>query len=308
MTIDATRVGKRVGLPTHSRSVAFCVRRAFLLGGTLVLAPLLCGCAGTVNPQNSHTTTPPPTTLTYGISGTISPTAGGSGATVTLSGTAGATTTASSSGSYSFTGLANGTYAVTPSHTGFTFSPTVQPATVNGANITGLSFTATQVSQTFSISGTISPTAGGSGATVTLSGTAAATTTTNSSGSYSFTGLANGSYSVTPSNSGFTFSPANQSVTVNAANVTGVNFTASAQVHSVLLTWNASASSVAGYNVYRSTISNSGFTKVSSSLVNGLTYTDAAVQAATTYFYVTTAVDSNGNESADSNQASATIP
>jgi N,N-dimethylformamidase beta subunit-like, C-terminal/Domain of unknown function (DUF4082)/Bacterial Ig-like domain (group 2)/Bacterial Ig domain len=72
------------------------------------------------------------------------------------------------------------------------------------------------------ISGTISG-SGGNGATVTLSG--GATVTANTSGGYTFTGVANGSYTVTPTKTGFTFTPANQPVTVNNANVTGVNFT-----------------------------------------------------------------------------------
>src|SRR6267378_6544554 len=53
--------------------------------------------------------------------------------------------------------------------------------------------------QSYSISGTISPAVGGSGTTVTLSGAASATTTANSSGNYAFSGLANGTYAVTPS-------------------------------------------------------------------------------------------------------------
>jgi carboxypeptidase family protein len=165
---------------------------------------------------------------TFSISGTISSAANGSGATVTLSGAANATTTANSSGNYTFTGLANGTYTVTPSKTGLTFTPASANATVNGANVTGVNFTA--VAPTFSISGTITPTAGGSGATVTLSGAANATTTTDGSGNYTFTSVSNGSYTVTPSNSGYTFTPASQSVTVNGANVTGVNFTAQVAV------------------------------------------------------------------------------
>ena len=127
-----------------------------------------------------------------------------------------------------FTGLADGTYTLTPSRTGYTFSPTSQSVTVNGANVTsGVNFTATAI-PTYSISGTISPTAGGSGATVKLSGAASASTTANSSGSYTFAGLANGAYTVTPSNAGYTFAPASQPVTVNGASVTGVNFTATA--------------------------------------------------------------------------------
>jgi hypothetical protein len=78
--------------------------------------------------------------------------------------------------------------------------------------------------------------------------------------------------------------------------------------HSVALSWNASASTVSGYNVYRSTASGSGYTKINSSLVTTLTYTDSTVQSGTTYFYVTTAVDSSGSESAFSNEVPANIP
>jgi fibronectin type 3 domain-containing protein len=38
------------------------------------------------------------------------------------------------------------------------------------------------------------------------------------------------------------------------------------------------------------------------------TYTDSSVQAGQTYFYVTTAVDGAGKESAFSNQTQAVIP
>ncbi|HTQ58885.1 MAG TPA: choice-of-anchor D domain-containing protein [Candidatus Solibacter sp.] len=78
--------------------------------------------------------------------------------------------------------------------------------------------------------------------------------------------------------------------------------------HSVALNWDASTSTVSGYNVYRSSVSGSGYMKINSSLVISLTYTDATVQSGTTYYYVTTAVDSSGNESMYSNQATATIP
>jgi Abnormal spindle-like microcephaly-assoc'd, ASPM-SPD-2-Hydin/Protein of unknown function (DUF1573) len=81
-----------------------------------------------------------------------------------------------------------------------------------------------------------------------------------------------------------------------------------AAAHSVSLAWVASTSTVSGYNVYRSTTSGSGYAKINSSLVAGLTYDDATVQSGTTYYYVATAVDSSGNESSDSNQATAVIP
>ena len=249
------------------------------------------------------------TALTFGISGTLSPVAGGSGATVTLSGAMAATTITDSAGNYSFAGLSNGTYAVTPSHTGYSFSPSVQQAVVNGASVTGLNFTA-QSSPTFSISGTISPVIGGSGSTVALSGAAAATIVTDASGNYIFSGLANGTYTVTPTNTGYTFSPVNQNVTVNGANQTGVNFTATAQVpHTVALSWTASTSTVASYNLYRSTVNGTGYVKIGSTLSTILSYTDTTVQNGTTYYYVATAVDGSGNESAFSNPpATAVIP
>jgi len=78
--------------------------------------------------------------------------------------------------------------------------------------------------------------------------------------------------------------------------------------HTVSLSWIASTSSVSGYNVYRSTTSGSGYVKINSSLVSVLTYTDSNVTNGTTYYYVTTAVDSTGTESAFSNQATAVIP
>jgi hypothetical protein len=168
---------------------------------------------------------------TFSVSGTISPVAGGSGATVTLSGAANATTTASTSGVYTFTGLANGTYTINPSHAGYTFTPVTQSATVNGANVTGINFSG--VAQIFSISGTISPISGGSGATVTLSGAATATMTASTSGAYTFNGLSNGTYAVTVSHVGYLFTPASQTAVVNSANVTGLNFAATAQTFSI---------------------------------------------------------------------------
>ncbi|HKW61802.1 MAG TPA: immunoglobulin domain-containing protein [Candidatus Acidoferrum sp.] len=78
--------------------------------------------------------------------------------------------------------------------------------------------------------------------------------------------------------------------------------------HTVSLSWTASTSTISGYNVYRSTTSGSGYVKINTSLVSVLTYTDSNVTSGTTYFYVTTAVDSTGTESVFSNQATAVIP
>ena len=87
--------------------------------------------------------------------------------------------------------------------------------------------TVTTGTTTYSISGTMSG-AVTSGVTMSLTGAATATTTTGTGGTYTFSGLANGSYTVTPSLSGYTFSPTSTSVTISGANQTGKNFTATA--------------------------------------------------------------------------------
>jgi hypothetical protein len=162
---------------------------------------------------------------------------------------------------------------------------------------------------TFTISGTVSPATAGNGATLALSGKSSASATADASGNYSFSNLTNGGYVVTPSRSGYSFSPALQSVTINGANDTGVNFAGSQQTpHSVGLSWQASTSTVSGYNIYRATTNGGPYSKMNSGLITALSYTDTNVSSATTYYYVSTAVDSAGLESAYSNQATAAIP
>jgi hypothetical protein len=65
------------------------------------------------------------------------------------------------------------------------------------------------------------------GATVVLSGAAAATSTADTLGNYSFSGVADGTYKVTPSKTGLSLRPVNQTVTISGAHNLGVNFTAS---------------------------------------------------------------------------------
>jgi len=83
---------------------------------------------------------------------------------------------------------------------------------------------------------------------------------------------------------------------------------AAAPQHFVDLNWTASTSSVSGYNIYRSTTSGTGYVKLNSSLNAGTSYSDTSVTAGSTYFYVTTAVDSSATESSFSNQVQAAIP
>jgi len=88
-------------------------------------------------------------------------------------------------------------------------------------------FNLTATVQTWTISGTVSPSSAGSGTVLTLSGASSGTATADSSGNFSFSGLVNGSYTVTPSKTGFVFSPVSQLVTIGNGNVTSINFTAS---------------------------------------------------------------------------------
>jgi fibronectin type 3 domain-containing protein len=78
--------------------------------------------------------------------------------------------------------------------------------------------------------------------------------------------------------------------------------------HSVTLDLTPNSSNVTGYNVYRSSISSGPYSKLNSPLVTSTTYVDSTVLANQTYFYVGTSVDSAANETAYSNQVSATIP
>jgi fibronectin type 3 domain-containing protein len=75
----------------------------------------------------------------------------------------------------------------------------------------------------------------------------------------------------------------------------------------VALQWNPSTAAT-GYNVYRSVTSGNGYTRVNTALDGTTTFADSTVESSTTYFYVTTAVDSSGQESGYSSQVSVAIP
>ena len=101
----------------------------------------------------------------------------------------------------------------------------------------------------------------------------------------------------------------NVSVVSNATNSPTNEALSGTGVHGVSLAWTASTSpDVIGYNVYRSSTSGSGYSKLNSSLVTETTYSDTVVQAGQTYYYVTTAVNSSYEESSYSNQTQATVP
>jgi fibronectin type 3 domain-containing protein len=75
------------------------------------------------------------------------------------------------------------------------------------------------------------------------------------------------------------------------------------------LSWNASTSpGITGYNVYRGAKTGGPYSKINSILNAGTAYTDNAITAGQSYYYVTSAVDTAGMESSYSNEVPATIP
>ncbi|MFN3650668.1 MAG: DUF4038 domain-containing protein [Armatimonadota bacterium] len=165
----------------------------------------------------------PPPPATYSVSGRVTLGTGGLAGVTMKAGTQTATTT--SDGRYLLTGLAPGSYTVTAEKSGYTFSPASHSVTV-GPDRTGIDFTAAEVTaETYSISGRV--TLGTSGLPEVLVKAGARSVSTGPDGSYSLAGLAAGTYTVSASKSGYTFSPASQSVTVGP-NRGSVNFSATA--------------------------------------------------------------------------------
>lgn len=80
--------------------------------------------------------------------------------------------------------------------------------------------------------------------------------------------------------------------------------------HSVDIAWDASTSAtLQGYNVYRSTVSGGPYSKISPTVATStLLFTDTTPVSGKQYFYVVTAVDTSGVESAASTQVAVTIP
>jgi hypothetical protein len=109
-------------------------------------------------------------------------------------------------------------------------------------------------------------------------------------------GSATGSVSVA---SNATNSP--DTISLSGTGVTAAN-------HSVLLSWSRSVSSVVGYYAYVSLQSGGPYTRMNSTPVAVTSYTDTAVQAGQTYYFVVTSVNSQNEESAHSAEVSALVP
>jgi plastocyanin len=116
------------------------IRRVFTGSFVLLAIVFLAGC-GWVDDDDDGAVVP----VTHSISGqvTLDNGSGLSSVTMTLTGASSDNVITDASGNYTFTGLDNGSYTITPSRTGFTFSPTDNTQTVSGGDITGVDFTTT---------------------------------------------------------------------------------------------------------------------------------------------------------------------
>jgi hypothetical protein len=94
----------------------------------------------------------------------------------------------------------------------------------------------------------------------------------------------------------------------NSPTVESLTGTGTAQ-YPVSLSWTASTSQgVVGYNIYRGTTSGGPYSKINPVLDPNTAYIDNSVSDGQTYYYVTTAVNSDNEESTYSNEAQAVIP
>jgi len=149
------------------------------------------------------------------------------GVTINLTGAATTSTTTDSSGNFSFTNQENGNYTVTPYLDGYTFSPTSKDVAVSGASVTGINFTSTHSG--YGISGTVTGDVAANVTLTLLNVPNSTTTTTDSDGKYTLrsTDIGNSTYIVKPYLAGYKFNPYTQSVPMDNASVTGIDFVSS---------------------------------------------------------------------------------
>jgi hypothetical protein len=185
--------------------------------------------SGTMTFTTGSTASPitPNVTNRYIVSGTITNNGVGLAGVTLRDGVSMYTATTDNNGNFSFNTTSNGSSTITPSKNGYTFSPASLPVTVNGANVTGLNYTATPAAIiTYSVTGKITSGANGIAGVTVSAGTGGGSAITDANGNYTISGMDNGIYTLTPSKVDYTFSPSNLVVSVYGANLTGYNFAA----------------------------------------------------------------------------------
>lgn len=87
------------------------------------------------------------------------------------------------------------------------------------------------------------------------------------------------------------------------------NISLSGTSHWVTLSWTTSTSTnVVGYYVYRATQTGGVYSQLNSAPIAATSYNDTNVSPGSTYYYLVTAVNADGIQSINSNQASAAVP
>ena len=236
------------------------------------------GTAFTVSGLNPPVVLTSGQSITFSIIFTPSSAGGASGGLAVASNASNPTLDIALSG----TGTAAGQLATTPANLAFgnvvvgtsanlpaTLSATGASVTVTSANMSNAEFTLSGLSFPVTIPA-------GNNAQFTVTFTPQATGT--ASGALNFVSNASNSPALSLSGSG-TPTP----------------------IHSVVLSWTASTSpNIVGYNIYRGAAPAGPYGRMNSSLNAGTTYTDNSVVDGQTYYYVSSAVDSNNQESAHS--------
>jgi CSLREA domain-containing protein len=136
------------------------------------------------------------------------------GVNIHISGSATGDTTTDAAGDYTFTNLAqNGSYTLTPSETGYRFTPSSRSVSNLQSDQTGVDFAGARLDHTITGSVVDAQGAGLPGVTVTFAGTFSAVTRTDARGSFNVTNVPdNASFVITPTLDGFDFDPAHQQV------------------------------------------------------------------------------------------------
>ncbi|MBI5944540.1 MAG: right-handed parallel beta-helix repeat-containing protein [Chloroflexi bacterium] len=214
------------------------------------------------------------TAVTYTISGST----GTAGAGATLTYTGGSTTADGTTGNYSFTVPGGWSGTVTPSKAGFTFTPPSRSYTNITSNQTNQNYTAAAILPT------ISGNAGVGSAILSYTDGTPKTVTANSTGAYTLQVSNNWSGTVTPSKTGFAFSPANRVYTNVTSNQTAQDYTARptafsfasiADGHAEVAYFTATVNQVATLNpalvIFNGDLEDSGFTSTEiNPMVNAL--------------------------------------
>jgi hypothetical protein len=152
--------------------------------------------------SGSSTVTSTGSSSTYSISGVVS---GIGDVSVMLSGASSTKGNTDSGGNFGFAKLLPRNYTISPSKTGYVFSPASLAETITSASLTDANFVATaSTAATYTISGTVNGSVA-AGVTITLNGTNVGSAITDLSGNYTFAGLVGGTYTVSASLDGYSF-------------------------------------------------------------------------------------------------------